>query len=111
MSKTKKVSKKENGRQPMKTLKTTSKKNSSKSGLSVKQQFDSLITSISMAKGMCAVLLSKHQSLSTKPLTKTQIQNLEILSRETLNYIWEAEETAGQIFQKLSKSYKGICLH
>lgn len=109
--KTKKIPVDQNSFVP-KTTRTSSKKNSSKNGLSVKADLDNLNTTISIVKGMHAILSSKLQSLSIKrSVTKSMAQDLGILSREVMVEIWNAEAILLRLSERLKKSYMGICLH
>lgn len=75
-----------------KTKRTLSKSKRSKSGLSVKEELMNLNTSISIAKGMLAILSSRLQSLSIRPsIVKVDAQHLLILSQDAMDEIWNAD--------------------
>lgn len=112
MSDQKKVSKAAVGKSQMKTKKTLNKKNSSESGSRVKENLESLITSISIAKGMLAIVLSKLQSHSIKKsVTSQELEHLRILSLDAMDEIWSAESRLLSLSEKLKNRYQGICLH
>jgi hypothetical protein len=72
------------------TSKTSSKKRSSLSGLSVKESLEQLNSSISLAKGLHAILYSKLL-VSISPLVKVKAEHLQILSQDLMDEIWNAE--------------------
>lgn len=94
-----------------KTKKTSSKKRQSKNGSSIKEDLQSLNSSISLAKGLLATLSLKHPSLWTKKLAKTEPEHLRILLQEVMDEIWNADQTLLTLEKKLEKKYHGICMH
>lgn len=97
-----------------KTKKISRKKNSSKTGLSNKEMVENLISNISIAKGVLAILSSKLHSLSTRPLAEMiqadQIRDMKHLSQDLTDEICSAEETLINLRQSLLKRFAGICL-
>ena len=94
----------------MKTPKTLNKKRQSKSGLSVKAELQNLNTSISLTKGLLAILLSKQQSRSTKKSQTMDPANLRILLQDAMDEIWNADQSLMKLQLVLEKKYMGICL-
>ena len=81
-----------NSAQTSKISKTMSKKSKSKNGLSVKESLEQLNASISIAKGLHAILYSKLLSASiSKSVLKMEVGHLRILSEDLLNEIWKSE--------------------
>jgi len=93
------------------TLKTMTKRNESKNGLNAKDELNKLITSISIAKGTYAIVLSELKSDSIKEYRmKVNLEHLRILSQEVMDEIWNAELAATNLNQILKKKHQGICL-
>ena len=73
-----------------KTLKTSNKKSEFNNGLSVKESLNQLTSSISIAKGVHAILYSKLRD-STARTAKMEPEHLQILSKDLMDEIWNAE--------------------
>lgn len=94
-----------------KIAKTSSKKKQSKSGLKTKEMLESLISNISVAKGLLATLSLGHKSDWIRKLQKMDPEHLRILLLEVMEEIYSSEVTISTLRSKLEKSYMGICLH
>lgn len=91
MSEIQKTQADQNSYQP-KMKKITRKKDSSKNGLSVKEELETLNTSISIAREMLATLSLGHKSDWINKLTKTDPEHLRILLQDVMDEIWNADE-------------------
>lgn len=80
-----------------KIKKTSSKNNSSKTGLPSIDLMNDLIFGISVAKGVLATLSLGHQSLWTKKLAKMDQEHLRILLLEAMEGICTAETALTQL--------------
>lgn len=74
------------------TYRTMSKRNSLNNGLSVKGELTNLISDISIAKGVLAILSSRLQSLSTNESEKMASQHTPILLQDLTDLIWSVEQ-------------------
>ena len=93
-----------------KTNKTSPKKSSSKTGSSVKVELDKLNTSISIAKGILAILSSEPKLGWINKLATKEAQHSQILLKEVMEEIWNAELSLMNLESELKKKYMGICL-
>lgn len=76
-----------------KTKKTSRKSNSSKNGLSVKEELQILNTGISIARELLGTLSLGHKLDWIKKLKGTDPEHLRILLQDVLEEIWKADET------------------
>lgn len=91
--------------------KTTSRKKSSSSNGSVKQELEKLNSSISIAKGLLATLSTNDPSAWTsKCQTSRDLEHTRILLQEVMDEIWNADSTLQSLRSILAKRYAGICL-
>lgn len=94
-----------------KTKKTSNKRNSSKTGLSVRESLEQLTSHISLAKGLLATLSTQDPSAWTRKCsTRADQEHTRILLQEVMDEIWNADSTALNLNQALKKKYHGICL-
>lgn len=97
-----------------KTSKTSTilrKSNSSKSGLSVREELQSLNSSISLVKGLLATLSTNDPpGWTSKCQTKLAQEHTRILLQEVMDEIWNADSTLQKLRSVLAKRYAGICL-
>lgn len=83
---------KANGESANKTKKILTKKRLFKNGLSVKDELNNLNTSISLAKGLLAILSTHDQSVWIKKCQTAKAQeHTRILLQEVMEEIWNAD--------------------